>query len=46
MATTSDLHIHGIDVEITNFSKTLAESAIEWPVVGSVVSAVHTCRKR
>jgi len=44
MATTSNLHVLGIDVEIANFSKVLAESAVEWPITRGVISTVCAWR--
>jgi hypothetical protein len=44
MAATSNLHILRIDVEIANFSKVLAKSAVEWPITRGIISTVFAWR--
>jgi hypothetical protein len=44
MATTSDLHVLGTDIEIADFLKILAEGVVEQPIAGGIVSTVCTCR--
>jgi hypothetical protein len=43
MSSASNLHILRIDVEVADFAKTFAESAVQRPIARGVVGSIRTC---